>query len=88
MRPLNRAVTLEEMHELAVAVADDLHLDVSRPSHEFFEIDLVVAERSLRLASCDRQHLGQLLLVLYDTHAAAAAAPAGLEHHGIANGLR
>jgi hypothetical protein len=76
------------MHQLAVAVADDLHLDVSRPSHELLEVHLVVSECRFRLAPRYRQHLGQLLLVLHDAHAAAAASPARLEHHGIADALR
>ena len=49
--PLHRAVTLEQMHQLAMTIADDLHLDVSRPAHELFEIDLVVSKCGFRFSS-------------------------------------
>ena len=54
---LDRAVALEQVHEIAVGVAEDLHLDVARPAHQLFEIDLVLAEAGLGLAPCHRQQL-------------------------------
>ena len=47
---LDRAVALEQMHEVAVAVAQQLDLDVARALHQLLEIDLVLAERGLGLA--------------------------------------
>ena len=55
--PLHGAVALVQVHEVAVRVAEDLHLDVPRAPHELFEVDLVVAERRLRLAACGGQQL-------------------------------
>ncbi len=80
---LHRAVALVEVHEVAVRVAEDLHLDVTRAPHQLFEVDLVVAERGFRLAPRRGDHLDQLRRIVDDAHAAAATTPARLEHHGI-----
>jgi hypothetical protein len=82
---LHCAVAFEQVHEVAVRVADDLHLDMARAAHEFLEIDLVLAEGRLRLAPRSRNRLDQGRVVLDDAHAAAAAAPARLEHDGEAD---
>ncbi len=58
--PLHGAVALEQVHEVAVRVAEDLHLDVARAPHELLEVDLVVAERGLGLAPCRGDRLEQL----------------------------
>ena len=57
---LHGAVALVEVHEVAVAVTEDLHLDVPRAAHQLLEIDLVVAERGLGFAPRDRQQFGKL----------------------------
>jgi hypothetical protein len=82
---LHGAVALEEMHQVAVRVAQDLHFDVPCLAHEFLEIDLVIAEAGLGLAARHRQQLRQLRVTLDDAHAAAATAPARLQHHRIAD---
>ena len=79
--PLYRAITLEQMHEIAVRIPEQLHFDVTRTPHEFLEIHLVIAERRLGLAARGRDHFLQVAFVLDDSHAAAAAAPTRLEHH-------
>ena len=83
--PLHGAVALVEVHEVAVHVAEDLHLDMPRPPHELFQVHLVVAERRHRLAACGGQQLRELCLVVDDAHPAAATAPARLEHDRIAD---
>jgi hypothetical protein len=85
---LHRAVTLEEMDQLAVGVTQDLDLHMPRPPHQLFQIDLVVAEGRQGLASRDIHGRAQVGLGEYDPHTAPAAAPTGLEHQGIANGRR
>ena len=50
MAALDRAVALEQMDEIAVGVAEDLHLDVARAAHQLLQIDLVLAEGGLGLA--------------------------------------
>ena len=47
---LDRAVALEQVDEVAVAVAQELHLDVARAADQLLEIDLVLAEGGLGLA--------------------------------------
>ncbi len=76
------------MHQSAVRVAQDLHLDVPRAAHQLLEVDLVVAEGRLRLAARHRQQLRQLRVALDHAHAAPAAAPARLEHHRVADPVR
>ena len=44
MPALDRAVALEQVHEVAVAVAEHLDLDVARPAQVFFHEHAVVAE--------------------------------------------
>ena len=41
---LHRAVALEEMHQIAVRVAQHLHLHMAGALHQLFDIDRVVAE--------------------------------------------
>ena len=50
--PLNRALTLEQMNDVAVSVGEHLHLDVSRPLDQPLHVERAVAERGLRLAPC------------------------------------
>ena len=83
--PLHGAVTLVQVQQVAVGIAQQLDLDMARALHQLLEVDLIVAKGRQRLAARDR-HLGQqLLLVGDDAHAAPAPTPAGLEHDGIAD---
>src|SRR5580704_10322570 len=50
---------------------------------ELLEIEVVLAEGSLRLALCGVHGVGELLLAFYRPHAAPATAPTGLEHDRI-----
>src|SRR3954454_18883077 len=50
MPPLQRAFPLEQGQQVAVTVANDLHLDVTRLFHESLDQHAVVAKSSLRLA--------------------------------------
>ena len=47
---LRRAVARRDPHEVAVLVADDLHLDVARPREVALDVHLVATEERLRLA--------------------------------------
>ena len=55
---------------------------MARAANEFFEIDLVVPESRQALAPRGLDRIGEPGLALYRAHAAPAAAPARLEHHG------
>ncbi len=52
---LDRAVALEEVDRVAVAVGEDLHLDMPRPRQIFLDQHPVVAEGRQRLAPGARQ---------------------------------
>ena len=85
---LHRAVALEQVHHVAVQVAQHLDLDVMRTAHQLLQVHLVIAEGRLRLAPRHRQLHAQVFRRLDGTHAATAAAPAGLQHQRVANGSR
>jgi hypothetical protein len=74
MAQLDRAVALEQVHDVALAVAQDLDLDVARPRHDLLEEDRVVAKGGLGLALAARECLVHLRGAGDDAHAAAAAA--------------
>ena len=57
--PLHGAVALVQMHQVAVRVAEDLHLDVPRAAHQLLEVDLVLAEGRLGLAPRGRDRLDE-----------------------------
>ena len=57
---LHRAVALEEVHDVALAVGQHLHLDVARPRDELLEEHRAVAERRLGLALAAGEGLGHL----------------------------
>jgi hypothetical protein len=61
--PLHRAIALEQVHDLAVQVSHDLHLDVTGIAHEFLEVDLVVAECCLGFAARGGNLFNQVRLV-------------------------
>ena len=70
------------MHDVAVLVRDDLHLDVPRAQHEPFEEQRVVAEARGGLPTGARDGVGHVLGTLDDVHALAAAAGARLDEDG------
>jgi hypothetical protein len=58
---LHRAVALEQVHAVAVAVAEDLDLDVARALQVFLDQHVLVAEGRLRLALAGGQRIGEVL---------------------------
>ena len=88
---LDRAVALEQVHHLARAVGQDLHLDVPGVDHGLLDEDRRVAEGSLGLAHAGLDRVPQLPRVVDPAHAAAAAAGDRLDEQRIgqlARGLR
>ena len=81
--PLHRAVALKKVHQVAMLVADDLHLDVMSAAHQLLQVDLVIAERGAGLAPCGFHLVHQIGLGFDHAHASAASAPTGLEHQRI-----
>jgi hypothetical protein len=85
---LHGALALAEVDGAALAVAEDLHLDVARLGHVLFEVDAVVAERGARLALRRRDRLVDLGGRAHQAHAASAAACRGFHQNGQAERLR
>ena len=75
-------------HDVAVAVGDDLDLDVARLLEVALHVDRVVAEGGLGLGLGGRDGLDQVVRGLGDLHAAPAAAGGGLDQHREADRLR
>jgi hypothetical protein len=78
---LDRTFALEQMHDPAVAVGDDLKLDVTRVLDQPLDVERSVAEGGRRLTTrlCDRRQ--QRRLVAHRFHADPAAALGGFEQH-------
>ncbi len=68
------------MADRAVAVADDLHFDVTGVADQALDIDAIAAEGRPGLGLAARIGLFQLCRVIDDAHAAPAAAGDGLDH--------
>ncbi len=88
MTPLQRALALAEIHRVAVLVGQHLHLDVARIDDRFLDVNFAVAERALRLAARALERRLQFFGRVHETHAFAAAASRGLQHHRIADARR
>src|SRR5690348_3473256 len=66
MRALQRAVALADVDDAALAVAEDLHLDVTGMTEVALEINLRVGEERRGLPLRRRQHLPELGFVAGD----------------------
>ncbi len=64
MAALDGAVALEQMNEVAVPVAQQLHLDMPRAPDQLLEIHLVLAEGGLGLAPRRVHGVQKLLLAV------------------------
>src|SRR3546814_2563083 len=73
MASLRRTVALEEVHGVAVVVAEDLHLDMARRRQAALQQDMLVAERGLGLAARRLQRFEEIVLARHHSHALAAA---------------
>ena len=83
--PLEGAVALAEVDDLAVLVAEDLKLDVVGVDDQFLDVDIGIAEGLLSLHAGAVEALHEASLVVGHAHAATAAAGDGLDHDGIAD---
>ena len=78
---LRRAVACRHPDEIAVVVADDLHLDVAGPREIALDVHLVAAEERLSLALRAGHRFVDLAGAVDDLHASAAAAERRLDRH-------
>ena len=73
------------MHDLAALIAENLHLDMARSRHVFFDQHARVAKGALRLARGALQGGFEFARRIDAAHALAAAAGDRLDEHGIAD---
>src|SRR5689334_22577001 len=88
MTALDRALALEEVHDVAVRVAEDLHLHVPRPLEVLLDEQRRVAERRARLALRGLARVLEIFVARDEAHALPAAARARLEQQRIADAAR
>ena len=86
--PLHRAVALAEVDRVAMAVGEDLDLDVARLDERPLEDDFRIAEGALRLRPGAPQRRQKLPGAGDQAHAAPAATGGGLDHHRVADRVR
>ncbi len=84
---LDRAVTLEQVHHIAEAVAKNLGFDVFRVDDAFFQEDFRRAEGLGRFGNDPGKRLFQFFTAVAAANAAAATAGSGLEHHRITDAI-
>ncbi len=80
--PLQRAVALEQVDDVALAVGEDLYLDVTRVDDGLFEEHRRITERRLGLSRGRLDRLPQLRTLGDPAHTASAAAGDGLDEDG------
>ena len=85
--PLHRAVALEQVRDVAVAIADHLHLDVTRLVDQSLQIDLAAGETALGHRGRALHHTQQFLGRTRRQHADTAAASGWLDQHRVADFL-
>ena len=76
---LDRALPLTQVDDVAVGIADDLHLDVAGAFDVRLDEDRAVTERRCGLARACRDRVGELVGAAHDAHATAAAAGCRLD---------
>ncbi len=79
---LDRALPFEEVHHVAVGVAQDLHLDVAGARHVGLDEHGPVAEGRGRLSLRGGHGVGEGVGALHHAHAPASAAGRRLHQHG------
>ncbi len=85
MTALQRALTLVQVHDIAVTIGHHLDFDVARLFDELFHEDAIVTEARTRFVCGALETVAALVIVTCDTHAFATTTRAGLEHDGVAN---
>src|SRR4029077_5401625 len=86
--PLDRALPLAELPDVAARVAEDLELDVPGLLEALLEVHLRVPEGLSRRGAPRLVSPGEAARVAGDPHAAPAAPGRGLEDHGVPGLLR
>ena len=85
MAALQRTIAFEQMHDVAVIVAKDLHFDMARLLDEFLNQHPLIAECRERLALGGGQRLAEILGPVDLAHTLAPTAGARLDQYRIAD---
>ena len=85
---LDRALALEEVHAVAVAVKHHLDLHVPRGVEVALQVDAAIPEGGHRLPRGRPERRRHLARLAHDADALAAAARGRLDRDGVADGLR
>ena len=88
MASLDRAVSLEQMDQVSMLVAEQLHFDVTRLRNEFLDKNVGRSERGHRFALSRLKQSGEILGLEHHAHATSAATVGRLEYHRVAGFLR
>src|ERR1700730_17818725 len=88
MPALDRAIAVEEMHNILPSVGKNLTLHMARVRKIFFDENAAVAESRKRLAFGAGERGRELGLARHNFHAFAAAARQGFDQDGIAERQR
>ena len=82
---LNGAIALIEVINIAKFIAQDLHFNMACTLDHPLQIALTIAKGRLCFTPAFQNFLFQFLGIMYRTHAAPTAAPAGFQHQRITN---
>ena len=82
MAALDGAVTLKEVNNVALAISQNLHLDVLWLDYRGLEVDAAIAESGFRFAGGLGSLLAQLIFGFYEAHSAPATTGNGLNEYG------
>ena len=82
MTSLHGAVSLVEMHHVAMVVSQQLHLDMFRTVQESLNEDCAVAKRIQSFGCCPGERIFQALLLPNDSHASTTASEGSFNDDG------
>ena len=88
MAALKGAVALEEMHDIAFLVSEDLNLDVSRAADILLDQDAVVTEGGRCLAAAGRKRFSEVFGAVHTAHTFPSAASDSLDQYRVASAIR
>jgi hypothetical protein len=84
---LDRALTLPQIHAVAVTITQYLDLDVAGLFNKLFDEDAVVTEAVTRFVATGSEAIESFFIIPSYAQAFTTAAGAGLDHYGVPNTL-
>ena len=85
MATLYRAVTLKQIHAIALRICKNLNLNMAWTLHIFFYQDCVITKTVDRFTLTTRQGIRKVCGFFNNTHALATATRTGFDQHGVAH---